>query len=158
MIYRNHLGDHIPPGQSLSIGEVLPRPLAVCDLSALFRTTCPALLGSSILVLLAKRCSRDEFTHEAAPQEDGRTNLKSTSPEGRGSAYLWDEAEAWRAWGKVTGNKKKVRSSSFHTDAPKRRLLHGSRAQKMVALAGFEGGVWDPLTSNVTERTLAMPS
>ena len=109
-------------------------------------------------MLPAKRRSRDEFTHEAAPQGDGRTNLKSTSPEGRGSEYLWHEAEAWRAWGKLIGNKKEVRPSSFHTDAPKLRLLHGSRAPKMVALAGFEGGVWDPLMSTVTEWALAMPS
>ena len=49
------------------------------------------------------------FTHKETKQEYGRRNLKSASTKARGSGYLWDEAEAWGAWGKVTEHKKKVR-------------------------------------------------
>ena len=48
-------------------------------------------------------------------EEMGEQNLKSASPKegGRGLGYLWDKevgwSEVWGAWGKMIGNKKKVR-------------------------------------------------
>ena len=57
-------------------------------------------------VEVGNRKSR-EFIHEAAKPGDGRTNLNSASSKLK--EYLWDKAEVWGVWGKMTENRKKIR-------------------------------------------------
>lgn len=50
------------------------------------------------------------ISHEAAKRGEGRPNLKFTFLKGKSLGYLWDkEVGCPEAWGKVTGDKEKVK-------------------------------------------------
>ena len=67
--------------------------------------------------------------------------------EGLGIIMGWS-CNVCGAWGKVSGNKEKLWSSSFCADITR------PACPELVVLPCFEGGAPGPLTSKVTERTL----
>ena len=119
--------------ESCSFGQRGP-PLSWYDLPSVFCTTSSALLGSTILVLLAKRCSSERVYSQGSqagkPENKSQTHL----PWGQRLGYLRGNTEAWRVWGTWIGNQKKVRSSLSVQTHLSCGLPHMTQAQKIVLL------------------------
>ena len=76
-------------------------------MSFVYRFLCPTCSKPNSKAL--RFAAEKTCIHKAAKLGDRKANLRSASRKGRGSGYLWDKAEAWGAWGKVIGDKKKVK-------------------------------------------------
>ena len=74
--------------------------------------------------------------------------------EGHGIIVEWS-CDVCEARGKVSGNKEKVWSSSFCADITRLQASSWPVCPELLVLPCFEGGAPGPLTSKVTERTLA---